>query len=220
MRRTYMVSFATFLVLGCASKGATTKTESAAATTAAATASLTTEERDRLVKDLEETRRAFLASVQGLSEAQLRFRAAPDRWTIAEVAEHIAVSEQGILSLIKDKILKTPAPPELRAKASQDDDRIRQSVTDRTNKRQAPETLRPTGRFPTVAATVAAFTEGRDHTLDFARTTKEDLRGHAFPHPVMNLLDGYQWVLLLSAHCARHTAQIEEVKAAPGFPRS
>lgn len=219
MRHMCTVSLATLLLLGCASKGATTKTENQAPATAA-TAGLSTEERDRLVKDLEETRRAFLASVQGLSEAQLRFRAAPDRWSVAEVAEHIAVSEQGIFSLITDKILRAPAPPDLRAQAPRDDESIRRAVADRSNKRQAPETLRPTGRFPTVAATVTAFTEGRDRTLEFARTTKEDLRGHGFAHPVMNLLDGYQWMLLLSAHCARHTAQIEEVKASPGFPRS
>ena len=32
-------------------------------------------------------------------------------------------------------------------------------------------------------------------------------------------LDGYQWLLLLSTHSERHTAQIEEVKADPNFPK-
>ena len=45
-----------------------------------------------------------------------------------------------------------------------------------------------------------------------------DLRGHAAPHPAFRMLDGYQWILLLSGHAARHTAQIEEVKRAPGYP--
>jgi hypothetical protein len=36
---------------------------------------------------------------------------------------------------------------------------------------------------------------------------------------VAKLLDGYQWLLLLSAHTERHTAQIAEVKAHTGFPR-
>ena len=31
-------------------------------------------------------------------------------------------------------------------------------------------------------------------------------------------MDGYQWLLLLSAHSGRHTEQIEEVKADPNFP--
>jgi len=50
------------------------------------------------------------------------------------------------------------------------------------------------------------------------KTTTDDLHGHAGPHPVFKMLDGYQWVLLLSGHSARHTAQIEEVKTNAGYP--
>jgi hypothetical protein len=52
----------------------------------------------------------------------------------------------------------------------------------------------------------------------YVKTTTDDLHGHAGPHPVFKMLDGYQWVLLLSGHSARHTAQIEEVKASAGYP--
>jgi hypothetical protein len=51
------------------------------------------------------------------------------------------------------------------------------------------------------------------------KTTDDDLRGHSTPHPALQRdLDAFQWVLLLAAHSARHTAQIEEVKASPGYP--
>ena len=68
-------------------------------------------ERDSLVKHLDQTRKAFLASIAGLSEAQWTFRAGPDRWSIAEVAEHIAISETTLLGLVTDKIVKGPAVP-------------------------------------------------------------------------------------------------------------
>jgi hypothetical protein len=32
-------------------------------------------------------------------------------------------------------------------------------------------------------------------------------------------MDGYQWILLLSSHSQRHTAQLNEVKANPNFPK-
>jgi hypothetical protein len=67
---------------------------------------------------------------------------------------------------------------------------------------------------------LAAFEASRARTLDYARNGQVDLRGHAAPHPALGVIDGYQWLLFLSAHCSRHTAQILEVKAAPGFPRS
>lgn len=44
------------------------------------------------------------------------------------------------------------------------------------------------------------------------------LRGHVIPHPFLGPWDGYQWILAAGAHGARHTAQIEEVKASAGFP--
>jgi hypothetical protein len=51
------------------------------------------------------------------------------------------------------------------------------------------------------------------------RDTQDDLRGHFFDHPVLKTLDTYQWILLLSAHSQRHTAQLNEVKANPNFPK-
>jgi hypothetical protein len=53
------------------------------------------------------------------------------------------------------------------------------------------------------------------------KTTQEDLRDHLFDHPVpvIGTLDGYQWIMLISGHTRRHTAQILEVKADPNFPK-
>jgi hypothetical protein len=185
----------------------------------ARSATLTSQEREALVKDLEQTRSAFLAAVQGLSEAQFRFKPAPERWSIAEVAEHIAVSEERIAANVTDKIMRTATAPEVLAAVQHDDERISRLVHDRTNRRQAPEMLRPTGRFPSLQEVQAAFGQSRDKTVAYVQTTQDDLRGHAGTHPALKALDGYQWLLLLSAHCARHTEQIEEVKADPRFAR-
>lgn len=59
--------------------------------------------------------------------------------------------------------------------------------------------------------------DGRDKTVAYVKDTADDLYGHAGP-PVFKVLDGYQWILLLSGHAARHTAQIDEVKAVAGYP--
>jgi hypothetical protein len=212
--RSSLLAVSALLFVACAGPKTDTKTNSGAAA-----ATLTEPEREAAVKDLEATKSAFLTSIQGLSEAQFKWKASPERWSVAEAAEHIAVSEERLLGMITDKLLKEKTKPELLAQVQKDDDKLKQAVLDRTNKRQAPEMLKPTGRFPTVAAVTAAFTESRGKTVAFVQNTKEDLRGHASPHPILKALDGYQWVLLLSAHSARHTAQIEEVKADPNFPR-
>ena len=92
-------------------------------------------------------------------------------------------------------------------------------MVDRSHKAQAPEILRPTGRWATEAELTKAFEASRKANMDYIKTTNDDLRDHFFDHPVFGTLDGYQWLLLLSAHSARHTEQIEEVKADPNFPK-
>ncbi|HKX30202.1 MAG TPA: DinB family protein, partial [Blastocatellia bacterium] len=180
---------------------------------------LTAQEREAAVKYLEETRVKFLDSIKNLSDEQWKFKPGPDRWSAAEVAEHIAVSEQTLLGLVTERIMKTPAAPEKKEAVKGKDDLIRNSITNRTVKVQAPEMLRPTNRWATREELVKAFNANRDQTIAYVKTTQDDLRSHFFTHPVFKDMDGYQWVLLLAGHSARHTLQIEEVEADPNFPK-
>lgn len=183
---------------------------------AAQAQALTNTERASLRKHLEATRQAFLDSIASVSDAQWTFKAAPGRWSIAEIAEHIAISESTILELITGKILKVPLAPGGGERLS--DDQLLKGLLDRTNRFQAPEMLRPTGRWTTREALTKDFLAAREKTLAYVATTADDLHGHGVPHPVFLMLDGYQWLLLLSGHSARHTAQIEEVKGSTGYP--
>lgn len=178
---------------------------------------LTQQDRDTLLKHLDQTRQSFLASVSEVSEAQWQFRAGPDRWSIAEVAEHIAISETTLLQLVTERLLKSPATP--RDPNAVADAKLLEGLLDRTNKFQAPEMLKPTSRWATRDALTKDFVIARDKTAAYVKTTTDDLHGHSAPHPVFKALDGYQWILLLSGHAARHTAQIEEVKTSPGYPK-
>jgi|SRR5579863_2109250 len=54
--------------------------------------------------------------------------------------------------------------------------------------------------------------------IAYVRNTEDALREHFVPLPVFQLLDGYQWNLLISAHSHRHTLQVLEVNANPNFP--
>ncbi len=66
-------------------------------------------EREAALKSLQATHDAFLKSIAGLSEKQWRFKPAPDRWSVAEVSEHIAVSESTIFGLVQKQIMTSPA---------------------------------------------------------------------------------------------------------------
>src|SRR5271165_1517313 len=82
-----------------------------AQTATAQTTTLTPEERETALKSLQATHDAFLQSIAALSEKQWKFKPAPDRWSVAEVAEHIAVSESTIFGMVQGKLMTAPAEP-------------------------------------------------------------------------------------------------------------
>ena len=185
----------------------------------AQTATLTADERAAALKSLQDTHDAFLRSITGLSDKQWRFKPAPDRWSVAEVSEHIAVSESTIFGFVQNQVMTSPAAPEKRSEVKVTDQQILTMVPDRSHKVQAPEFLKPTNRWATQGDLVKAFEESRKATMEYVRTTDGDLRDHFGPHPLLGPMDAYQWILLISAHSERHTKQIEEVKADPNFPK-
>jgi hypothetical protein len=182
-------------------------------------AEITSAERAKLVQLLTSSRDQVLAESEKLTDAQWSFKAGPDRWSVGEVVEHLALAEPLIFGLEQKVLTGTPATAEQKAASSGKDDMILKMVADRTQKATAPEQIRP-GQFKSRPEVVAAFKEGRGKTLAYAETTKDDLRGYVADSPVMKGMDAYQWLLYLCAHTERHLAQIREVKASAGFPKS
>lgn len=185
----------------------------------AATASaqeLTQADKDKALQYLETTKTNVLVATKGLSEAQWNFKAAPDRWSVAQVMEHIAAAEDFLRTLDKEKVMMAPAG-EAGRDVKKTDEGVLAMVPDRTNKIQAPEPLVPTNRFGSPEGSVKHFMESRATTEDFLKSTM-GLRDHVMESP-MGKLDGYEFVLLIAAHSERHTKQINEVKADPNFPK-
>jgi len=178
---------------------------------------VTPEDRARAIKYLEKTGAGVFAATKGLSDAQWNFKPGPDRWSVAEVTEHIAAAEDFIRDSIREKVMTSPLVTG-QADAKAVDDLVLKAVPDRSRKAQAPEPLRPTNRYGSPQASLKHFRESRAMTLQFLKQTK-DLRQHAADSPMGKKLDGYEWVLFIAAHSERHTKQIEEVKADPSFPK-
>jgi|SRR6185295_7608905 uncharacterized damage-inducible protein DinB len=188
------------------------------AATSAFSQTLTAADRDRALQYLENTKQAVLNATAGLSDAQWNFKSAPDRWSIAEVMEHIAAAEDFLMGMVTTQVMKAPARP-----AGDDvkaiDDMVVAKVPDRSHKAQAPEPLKPTNRFGSPQASLKHFTDARAQTETFVKT-HDDLREHAIDSPMGKKLDGFEWVLFVAGHSERHTKQINEVKADPNFPKS
>ena len=175
--------------------------------------------RDFAMSNLHASRKMFLDATANLTPAQWAFKAAPDKWSIAECAEHISVSEDYIWGLVDKLVAGPPSDPELVAKTKGKDEMLVKMVPNREQKFQAPEPIQPKKLLADPTEYIARFKASRDKHIAYVDTTKDSLRDRVSPHPAAGPLDAYQWILLVSGHTERHVLQILEVKADPNFPK-
>ena len=178
---------------------------------------LTQADREKAAQYLQQTRDGVLAAAKGLSDAQMKFKPGPDRWSVAEVLEHIVLAEDGLFQNVTDKIMKAPAGAADRDTAKTDA-MVLAMVPDRSHKVQAPPPFVPNGRW-TPAETLDHFQKSRARTIEFLSSTP-DLRAHVSSDGPLGPLDAYEGLLFIAAHSERHTKQILEVKADPNFPKN
>jgi DinB superfamily len=175
-------------------------------------AGMTQRDREHLVAHLQMTEKWLVDEVSPLSAGQLNFRTAPDRWTIAEVVQHLVIAEPTYWKLLQDGVKEAPKKLE---KQATDADVLWYGI-DRTRHEKTEPSKDAKGQTIDVREGLASFRKLHDMMLDYARTTDEDLRAHAVPDWGV---DAYQCLLEISTHTQRHILQIREVKADPNFPK-
>ena len=181
--------------------------------TAATAGPLTTGERQRLVAHLEMTERWLVLELDGLSDAQLTFKSAPDRWSIKDVAEHLAIAEPQYWTNFEAS-LKEPVKAGWKPEAT--DEGMLWYGIDRTEHNKTGAARVPDGRFSTAQDALDSFRKLRRTMLDVAKRSQDDLRGRSYLGSSQDL---YQWFLMISTHAQRHILQIREVKADPRYPK-
>jgi hypothetical protein len=177
---------------------------------------LTDLEREKALGLLNRSRQTLLDAVNGVTENQARWKPAADRWSVLEYVEHLAVSDDRLIAVIK-RSLSTPARPETEAQRRERETKIRETPIPRGANR-APEMLQPGGRFATLHQAVAAFLAARERSIEYARTTQDDIRSHFTDHSVLGPLDGYQWLMGNARHAETHAGHIRELRDMPEFP--
>lgn len=180
---------------------------------------LSPKEREDAIRFLKETEAGVFKAVKNLSEAQLTYKPAADRWSVEDCVKHIAVSEKELWAMAEASLKNAPNP-EKRANIKVTDSALIKGVEDRSQKRKTFAALEPANSpYKTLGEALKAFKENREKLITFVKTTDADLRDHVLELP-MGTFDSYQFILLISGHTNRHTQQIEEVKADPGFPKN
>jgi hypothetical protein len=186
---------------------------------AAADPNMTAEERTKVLRYLDESRKEFLASIDGLTEEQWKWKPAPARWSVGETAEHIVLAEASLFQNVQ-KAVASPANPDWETKTKGKTEFIEQVMAPRLGKATAPEPIVPSGKM-SQAEVRERFLKQREAIEAFARETQVALKEHTAEHPfpAFGTLNAYQWLIYIPLHTERHDKQIAEVKATAGYPK-
>ncbi|HQR34900.1 MAG TPA: DinB family protein [Blastocatellia bacterium] len=177
------------------------------------------EERAKVIKLLKDSQAETLAALEKLSDEQLKFKPAPERWSVIEVAEHIMMAEGLLFGAVQRAIATTPNP-DWEAKTKGKTEFLEDVLAGRKGKASAPESIVPTGRISRQDL-IAKFKEARAKTMKFTEENKLPLKAYTMDHPfpVFGTLNAYQWLIYIPLHNIRHNKQIAEVMADPKFPK-
>ncbi len=179
----------------------------------------TQNDKEFLFNYYQETLNQLDENISGLTETQLHFKPSENSWSISQCVEHIILTENMIFEMLKGYMAQ-PANPERRNEIVYSDEQIIKMVTDRSEKYKAPEVLQAEGKYDDAETAFKDLENQRKEILEFIKNADlEDLRNHVSDSPA-GPTDAYQSLLFLAGHTARHTLQIEEVKADTHFPKN
>ena len=172
-----------------------------------------------IITEIEAVRQNIYDTVAGLTQPQMDFKSAPERWSISENLSHLNKVERGLpklYTMLLQKIEEAGLKPETEGSMLDSLEHAQLDVA--TQKFQAPERVLPQSGL-TKAELLAALQQSRQAILSAVAPAGEyDLSGVTWSHPALGDINFYQWVLFIGKHEKRHLGQIEEVKRSEGFP--
>jgi hypothetical protein len=159
-------------------------------------------------------RTALREAVDAVPEAQRNERPDADRWSAAEVIEHLALVEARFKTMIGGRLVEAKAAGLAReAETGAITGTYNPApMLDRSDKHQAPDVV-----VPKAVEWQAAWDK-----LEAVRRTFLDVYSDGdglalgnveMHHPRLGTMNLYQWGLWLGAHEARHTEQVREIAA-------
>jgi hypothetical protein len=175
-------------------------------------------ERTQVLKWLDESHQEFYALIDGVSDAQWKWKPAPERWSVGETAEHIVLAEALLFDFV-NKAMAAPSNPDWEEKTKGKAEFIIRVMPTRQGKAQAPEPIVPREGL-TSAQVKERFEKQRVSILKFVNDTQAPIKEHTAEHPfpIFGTLNAYEWLIYVPLHTMRHDKQIAEVKATPGYP--
>lgn len=175
---------------------------------AAPSGALTDGEREQLLELYEDSREQLEALVASTPDELWAKKPGPDRWSVAEVVEHLALAEPLLFGFV-ERSLAAPADPNWALVAgAMPIDALIDRISDRSQKAKAPEPAQPKGGMSRADA-LAKYAGARQVTSEFVHRTDAPVKKHVAELP-FGKNTAHQILVLIGAHNLRHNAQIAE----------
>jgi hypothetical protein len=179
----------------------------------------TEKDRQYLLENLKATKDELIKETSGLSKKQWDFKESPDRWSIRQIAEHIALWEFILQREISVGIALGPDP--VKAKKTPPDSNIANFILEEkkhlSNDYTYPFTYSQPMGTNSGSNNVLWFLKMRNESIEYITKAKENLREYFTPGKSTDI---HQRFITTFGHCARHVRQIKNVKLHPDYPKS
>lgn len=166
-----------------------------------------------LVRHLDTNRGDLWVAVESIAHDDRERRPSPERWSVAEVLEHLAIVEARVTSRLGEAFEAARAAgmaPDGET-GSVVDPSFLDRAHDRSKRFKTGEHAEPKGGLTSDQAWVK-LEESRQAFLNLLeRADGLAVSGITAPHPAFGTLSFHQWAVFLGAHDARHALQIREM---------
>jgi hypothetical protein len=169
---------------------------------------------DEILAQLDESRDRLREAVDSIPSGARETRPAPDRWSAAEVVEHLSMVEGRMAAGIFEKRIAQARASGVAAET--DGSAVAPSfdtagLVDRRRKVTAPAAVVPTGTLTADAAWSELERARRRLRGAILSADGLALGSVDHTHPSLGTMNLYQWALWIDGHERRHTAQVREI---------
>ena len=165
-----------------------------------------------VLTELEQARAVLRDAVDAVPESDRAKHPSEGSWSVNEILEHLSMVERrftGLLAMRIQEAKDAGLGAEQGARASLPAE-LKKMLGDRTNRRNAPDAVRPTGSLDFRNAW-RAVEDARAELCELLRSNQGLALGTVMhQHPVFGTLSVYQFAELIANHERRHAKQIAD----------
>lgn len=160
-----------------------------------------------LLETLQQNKAHLITTLENVTDEQFVQKLASDKWSLAEIVEHIMLVDNSVMGGIR---AKGKNPPET-VPVTFPKEKLLRAATVRTTKVSAPKYAMPKGIFTTKNQALSTFRAHREKIEKFVQTTDLPMERIAFKHFIFGLINGIGWITFMAAHGERHILQMKEL---------